>query len=53
MLAAYVREAGNTNHTRRFVGVVVSLEEGARKDTSLEPLLALVADDMQRVNEVI
>ena len=35
------------------MGVVVSLEEGARKDTSLEPLMALVADDMQRVNEVI
>ena len=52
-LAAYVLSAGNKNQMRRFVGVVVSLEEGARKDTSLEPLMALVADDMDRVNAVI
>ena len=35
------------------MGVVVPLGEGARKDIGLEPLMALVADDMQRVNEVI
>lgn len=35
------------------MGVVVPLDDGVRKHTGLEPLMALVADDMQRVNEVI
>ena len=38
---------------RPLVGVVVPLDDGVRKHTGLEPLMALVADDMQRVNEVI
>ena len=35
------------------MGVVVPLSDKAKTDRSLEPLLSLVADDMQRVNEVI
>ncbi len=35
------------------MGVVVPIAGGARNDASIDPLLALVADDMQGVNNVI